>query len=150
MQLYLSLQSEGKGNLTDIEQETVKMKLREFWRFWPWRLVCCGYKTWNASSHEKLKEANYSFLHRGGMLSQHLVFRHSVQWNFGLQSCEIINTSTFLVIHQRELACSHCTPLQYSCLANPMDGGAWWAAVSGVAQSRTQLKWPSSSSMQPT
>ena len=31
-------------------------------------------------------------------------------------------------------------PLQYSCLENPMDGGAWWAAVYGVAQSRTQLK----------
>ena len=29
------------------------------------------------------------------------------------------------------------TPLQYSCLENPMDGGAWWAAVHGVAQSRT-------------
>ena len=28
-------------------------------------------------------------------------------------------------------------PLQYSCLANPMDGGAWWAAVHGVARSRT-------------
>ena len=31
-------------------------------------------------------------------------------------------------------------PLQYSCLENPVDGGAWWAAVHGVAQSRTQLK----------
>ena len=30
-------------------------------------------------------------------------------------------------------------PLQYSCLENPMDGGAWWAAVSGVAESRTRL-----------
>ena len=30
-------------------------------------------------------------------------------------------------------------PLQYSCLENPMDGGAWWAAVHGVAQSRTWL-----------
>ena len=28
------------------------------------------------------------------------------------------------------------TPLQYSCLENPMDGGAWWAAVHGVAKSR--------------
>ena len=37
-------------------------------------------------------------------------------------------------------------PLQYSCLENPRDGGAWWAAVSGVAQSRTQLKRLSSSS----
>ena len=31
--------------------------------------------------------------------------------------------------------------LQYSCLENPVDGGAWWAAVHGVAQSRTRLKW---------
>ena len=31
-------------------------------------------------------------------------------------------------------------PLQYSCLENPRDGGAWWAAVYGAAQSRTQLK----------
>ena len=30
-------------------------------------------------------------------------------------------------------------PLQCSCLENPMDGGAWWAAVYGVAKSRTQL-----------
>ena len=31
------------------------------------------------------------------------------------------------------------TPLQYSCMENPMDGGAWWAAVHGVATSWTQL-----------
>ena len=32
------------------------------------------------------------------------------------------------------------TPLQYSCLANPMDRGAWWATVHGVTQSWTRLK----------
>src|SRR5574340_143775 len=37
-------------------------------------------------------------------------------------------------------------PLQCSCLENPRDGGAWWAAVYGVAQSQTQLKRLSSSS----
>ena len=37
-------------------------------------------------------------------------------------------------------------PLQYSCLENPRDGGAWWAVVYGVAQSRTWLKRLSSSS----
>ena len=36
--------------------------------------------------------------------------------------------------------------LQCSCLENPRDGGAWWAAVYGVAQSRTRLKRLSSSS----
>ena len=38
------------------------------------------------------------------------------------------------------------SPLQCSCLENPRDGGAWWAAVYGVAQSRTWLQWLGSSS----
>ena len=32
-------------------------------------------------------------------------------------------------------------PLQYCCLKNPMDGGAWWAAVHGVTRSRTRLSY---------
>ena len=38
------------------------------------------------------------------------------------------------------------TPLRYSCLENPRDGESWWAAVYGVTQSRTRLKWLGSSS----
>ena len=38
------------------------------------------------------------------------------------------------------------TPLQHSCLENPMAGGAWWAAVHGVAKRQTRLKRLSSSS----
>ena len=34
---------------------------------------------------------------------------------------------------------SNGNPLQYSCLENPMDGGAWWAAVHGVTKSRARL-----------
>ena len=37
-------------------------------------------------------------------------------------------------------------PLQCSCLENPRDRGAWWAAIYGVAQSQTRLKWLGSSS----
>ena len=37
-------------------------------------------------------------------------------------------------------------PLQCSCMENPRDGGPWWAAVYGVSQSQTRLKWLSSSS----
>ena len=44
------------------------------------------------------------------------------------------------------LKATGCTPLQYSCLESPMDGGAWWAAIYGVAQSRARLKRLSSSS----
>ena len=47
-----------------------------------------------------------------------------------LEFCEI------LVLQPGE---SEGTPLQYSCLGNPMDGRAWWAAVHGVAKSRTRL-----------
>ena len=39
-----------------------------------------------------------------------------------------------------ERLCHGGTPLQYSCLANPMDRGAWWAAVHGVARSQTRLE----------
>ena len=38
-------------------------------------------------------------------------------------------------------------PLQCSCLENPRDRGAWWAAIYGVSKSQTRLKWLSSSSM---
>ena len=44
------------------------------------------------------------------------------------------------------------TPLQYSCLENPMDGGAWWAAVHGVAESQMSvvLKIPGEYSFEKT
>ena len=50
--------------------------------------------------------------------------------------------SLFTFMHWR----GNGNPLQCSCLKNPRDGGAWWAAVYGVAQSRTWMKWLSSSS----
>jgi len=40
----------------------------------------------------------------------------------------------------RSLGGGHDNPLQYSSLENPMDRGAWWATVQGVAKSWTQLK----------
>ena len=51
-----------------------------------------------------------------------------------------INNNTIIVGEENG------NPLQRSCLENPSDGGAWWAAVYGVAQSRTRLKRLSSSS----
>ena len=44
-----------------------------------------------------------------------------------------------LRIHHPLIRESNGTPLWYSCLENPMDGGAWWAAVHGVTKSRTRL-----------
>ena len=46
----------------------------------------------------------------------------------------------FLVPHIRSLkVATPCNPLQYSCLENPMDGGAWWVTAHGVTKSKTRL-----------
>ena len=47
--------------------------------------------------------------------------------------------SSCLGIYRRIFGEGNGTPLQHSCLENPMDGGAWWAAVHGVAKSWTRL-----------
>ena len=55
--------------------------------------------------------------------------------------CESLNSSGSPLLG-KQLAGNRIfsgTPLQYSCLENPTDGGAWWAAVHGVAQSGTRL-----------
>ena len=51
----------------------------------------------------------------------------------------IRKSSTYFVpIESAKMIIIKGNPLQYFCLENPMDGGAWWAAVHGVAKSRTQ------------
>ena len=50
-----------------------------------------------------------------------------------------IRHSLSLISHQTRIGEGNGTPLQYSCLENPMDRGAWWAAVHGVAKSQTRL-----------
>ena len=62
--------------------------------------------------------------------------------------CEESDTTEWLQFHF-SLSCigeGNGNPLQCSCLENPRDGGAWLAAVYGVTQSRTRLRWLSSSS----
>ena len=68
----------------------------------------------------------------------------------GLQSMGLlrVDTTEQLPFHF-SLSCigeGNGNPRQCSCLENPRDGGAWWAAVHGVAQSQTRLKRLSSSS----
>ena len=47
--------------------------------------------------------------------------------------------SGFLSFGKIYLGEGNGTPLQYSCLENPMDGGVWWAAIHGVVKSQTRL-----------
>ena len=46
---------------------------------------------------------------------------------------------TTMIYHYILIELANGTPLQHTCLENPMDGGAWWAAVHGVAKGRTRL-----------
>ena len=64
-----------------------------------------------------------------------------MRWLDGItDSMDVILSELQELVMDRE-ACGegNDTPLQYSCLENPMDGGAWWAAVHGVAKSWTRL-----------
>ena len=54
-------------------------------------------------------------------------------------ACSACCLFTFCYFPNHPLGEGNGTPLQYSCLENPMDGGAWWAAVHGVSKSRTRL-----------
>ena len=67
-----------------------------------------------------------------------------------LQSMGLLESDTTERLHfHLSLSCigeGNGNPLQCSCLENPRDGGAWWAAVYGVAQSRTLLRRLSRSS----
>ena len=81
-------------------------------------------------------------------------FAQKIPWTEepgGLQTVGSLESDTTERLHFHfSLSCieeGNGNPLQCSCLENPRDGEAWWAAVSGVAQSRTRLKRLSSSSI---
>ena len=72
-----------------------------------------------------------------------LLVRYSVAQSFPTL-CDRMDCSTpsfpVLLVHPKPSGEGNGNPLQCSCLENPRDEGAWWAAVYGVAQSRTRLK----------
>ena len=81
------------------------------------------------------------------LLSDNLVsksFMSSCSFGKGLIYCGVRCSVVLLACFLWNSLCHYLgegngTPLQYSCLENPMDGGAWWAAVHGVAKSQTRL-----------
>ena len=86
------------------------------------------------------------------MASHYSTFAWKIPWTEepgGLQCMGSLESDTTEQLHFHfSLSCigeGNGSPLQCSCLENPRDGEAWWAAVSGVAPSRTQLKRFSSS-----
>ena len=82
---------------------------------------------------------------------RHTVYCSSVSVSVTIQCCSKVHTLRiqwflkYSALNEVNLCVDLClregngTPLQYSCLENPMDGGAWWAAVHGVAEGQTRL-----------
>ena len=69
-----------------------------------------------------------------------MVIRHFVGETVGKQALSYIACENTNCCNSSEGRFGNTyNPLQYSCLENPRDGGAWWAAVHGVAKSRTRL-----------
>ena len=89
---------------------------------WCWRRLLRVPWTARRSNHSILKEISPDYSLEGLMLK--LKFRYFGHLVWRTDSLEKTLNGN---------------PLQYSCLENPRDGGAWWAAVHGVAKSRTQL-----------
>ena len=52
---------------------------------------------------------------------------------------EVLRYYSYRVLGKVRLMCGNGTPFQYSCLENPMDGGAWKAAVHGISEGQTRL-----------
>ena len=81
------------------------------------------------------------------MLSQQLSYVTYSSVNYGLPGGTVVKNSppsagdkvnSFLIPgSERSLVEENGNPLQYSCLGNPMDRGAWWATVCGVTKSQT-------------
>ena len=95
----------------------------------------------------------YRTIHGKAMASHSSTFAWKIPWTEEpgrLQSMGSLESDTTKQLHFHfSLSCTgegNGNPLQCSCLENPRNGGAWWAAVYGIAQSRTRMKQLSSSS----
>ena len=114
--------------------------------------------SWNQDCWEKYKQTQTCrWYHPNDRKSEKAVAPHSstLAWKIPwteepgrLQSMGSLRVShnwvTSLSLFTSCIREGNGNPLQCSCLENPRDRGAWWAAVYGITQSRTQLKWPSS------
>ena len=94
----------------------------------------------NLEEQRTFQKANNSLLINPVNVPCHIYKRHcpfsDSQFRFHMIEN---NQSIFCQAYTAYIWEGNGTPLQYSCLENPVDGGAWWAAVHGVAKSLTRL-----------
>ena len=99
---------------------------------------------WQTSVHGVAKSQTQLRTHVYREFQRIYIFRH-LGLNTTYQIIIISSLPYFGVLHPKfnfleiSIRESDGTPVQYSCLENAMDGGAWWAAVHGAAKSQTRL-----------
>ena len=123
-----------------------------------WRWLCCFTSYLMEDKNWDLFDYRYLFTTEKAMAPHSSTLAWKIPWTeepSGLPSMGSHRvghnwaTSLSLFTFHFSLLCigeGNGNPLQWSCLDNPRDRGAWWAAIYGVAQSRTRLKQLSSSS----
>ena len=148
------IQPEMDTTISYVERDASLERLPPFKRFTVWQ--CCsisprglgkiggweGEVQWRRKYHRKQVGQNQKW----NIILNELILWYSIA---GSSENKIQQTNTMPHHCHFSRSCigeGKGNPLQCSCLENPRDGGAWWAAIYGVAQSRTRLKWLSSSS----
>ena len=111
-----------------------KTRVNKFWQGCGKKGILCSYSEKAMATHSSPLTWKIPWMEEPGGLRSMGSRRVRHDWATSL--------SLFTFMHGE----GNGNPLQCSCLENPRDGGAWWAAVYGVAQSRTRLKRLSSSS----
>ena len=91
-------------------------------------------------SGPRIQKQNITFMAGPVLTYVSLLLLQGTEMNTHIQEEEPGAHDSILCWLKQKIGEGNGTPLQYSCLENPRDRGAWWAAVYGVAQSRTRLK----------
>ena len=116
-------------------ESTLRMRWPKYWRF--------SFNISPSNEHPGLISFRMNWLDLLGVQGtlKSLLQHHS-------SKASILRCSAFFTVNcpasvysMSSFKVSNGTPLQYSCLENPMDRGAWWATVHGVAKSRTRLSY---------
>ena len=122
------------------------------WSSYNYMRSCQRTQHWSFYGHSAF-ETNWTGEMEKAMAPHSSTFAWKIPWTEepgSLQSMGLLESDTTEQLHFHfSLSCTgegNGNPLQCSCLENPRDGEAWWAAVYGIAQSRTRLKRLSSSS----
>ena len=136
-----------------MKEGTATPKIRQMILCQPWKVISASLCLWSIVCESALLESLRMLAQRRQWHPTPALLPGKSHGQRSLVGCspwgrEELDTTEWLPFHF-SLSCigeGNGNPLQCSCLENPRDGGTWWAAIYGVTQSRTRLKWLSSSS----